>query len=55
MVLEDDIKTQLKNLKDMYRRKVKRMQQMKAVAQKVEEPCWFYFEHLKFLDSNFER
>uniref|UniRef100_A0A914PT03 MADF domain-containing protein n=1 Tax=Panagrolaimus davidi TaxID=227884 RepID=A0A914PT03_9BILA len=49
--IEDDVRTQFKNLKDMYQRKVKRMKQMKNQSQKVEEPCWFYFQHLKFLDT----
>uniref|UniRef100_A0A7E4URH9 MADF domain-containing protein n=1 Tax=Panagrellus redivivus TaxID=6233 RepID=A0A7E4URH9_PANRE len=46
----DEIRTQFKNLKDMYRRKVKKIRQLQAAAQKVEEPCWYYFQHLKFLD-----
>uniref|UniRef100_A0A914YVS8 MADF domain-containing protein n=1 Tax=Panagrolaimus superbus TaxID=310955 RepID=A0A914YVS8_9BILA len=49
--IEDDVRTQFKNLKDMYQRKVKRMKQMKNQGQKVEEPCWLYFQHLKFLDT----
>ena len=38
----------------MYQRKVKRMRQMKNQSQKVEEPCWLYFKHLKFLDTAYQ-
>uniref|UniRef100_A0A914DF63 MADF domain-containing protein n=1 Tax=Acrobeloides nanus TaxID=290746 RepID=A0A914DF63_9BILA len=49
---EEDIRNQFKNLKDMYRRKMKRMEQLKAMNHPIEEPTWFYFQRLKFLDSS---
>uniref|UniRef100_A0A915CZB6 MADF domain-containing protein n=1 Tax=Ditylenchus dipsaci TaxID=166011 RepID=A0A915CZB6_9BILA len=51
---ELEVRNQFKNMKDMYRRKVKRMRQMKAMDMPVEMPAWVYFQHLRFLDNSEE-
>lgn len=50
--LDEEVRSQFKNLKDMFRRKVKRIhQQQRASSATVEEPGWPYFAHLRFLEG----
>uniref|UniRef100_A0A914LEF9 MADF domain-containing protein n=1 Tax=Meloidogyne incognita TaxID=6306 RepID=A0A914LEF9_MELIC len=50
---QDEIRTQFKNLRDMYRRKRKRLQSQQEINPGVvlDEPGWIYFNRLKFLDD----
>lgn len=50
---EEEVRTQFKNLRDMYRRKRKRLQLQQEInpASAVDEPGWIYFARLKFLDD----
>ncbi|KAL7080655.1 hypothetical protein ACQ4LE_000184 [Meloidogyne hapla] len=51
---QDEIRTQFKNLRDMYRRKRKRLQtqQENSPGAVIDEPGWIYFTRLKFLDDS---
>lgn len=50
-----EVRNQFKNMKDMYRRKIKRIRQMEEMNMPPEEPTWAYFKHLKFLDEGSEQ
>ncbi|KAI1717944.1 alcohol dehydrogenase transcription factor myb/SANT-like domain-containing protein [Ditylenchus destructor] len=51
---EIEVRNQFKNMKDMFRRKIKRIRQMEEMDMPVEEPTWAYYKHLKFLDEGSE-
>lgn len=48
------MRTQFKNLRDMYRRKRKKLQVQQEMNHSVDEPGWVYFQRLKFLDESIE-
>ncbi|KAI1731592.1 alcohol dehydrogenase transcription factor myb/SANT-like domain-containing protein [Ditylenchus destructor] len=51
---EIEVRNQFKNMKDMFRRKIKRIRQMEEMNMPAEEPTWAYYKHLKFLDEGSE-
>ncbi|KAL3091385.1 hypothetical protein niasHS_007178 [Heterodera schachtii] len=51
---QDEVRTQFKNLRDMYRRKRKKLQLQLDTNVSVDEPGWVYFQRLKFLDDSIE-
>lgn len=53
--LEIEVRNQFKNMKDMFRRKIKRIRQMEEMDMPVEEPTWAYYKHLKFLDEGYAK
>uniref|UniRef100_A0A183BQX5 MADF domain-containing protein n=1 Tax=Globodera pallida TaxID=36090 RepID=A0A183BQX5_GLOPA len=48
----EEVRTQFKNLRDMYRRKRKKLQSQMETNASVDEPGWVYFQRLKFLDDS---
>lgn len=50
---EEEVRTQFKNLRDMYRRKRKKLHFQKEVnpGASLDEPGWTYYSRLKFLDD----
>lgn len=52
-ILEEDVRTQWKNLKDTYKRKLKRRQAEANAGYEDVEPTWRFWSKMQFVKNNF--